>query len=164
MKTKKKVGEGNQITSLFRRYHNILVTVSKPTSKGIISYNCYLNLHSCLKRKEKKKNPWRRLFSTRKSTFNMCKIVFMSSTMKRNSMSMKLSGLKFIVLNSEGRCWNYIFVMMTKKTLHSRVPKENQVEKRKGNAYSFGRCLKVSISTMLPILCGQSMNTWSYYR
>ena len=58
MKTKKKVGEGNQITSLFRRYHNIiLVTVSKPTSKGIISYNCYLNLHSCLKRKEKKKNP-----------------------------------------------------------------------------------------------------------
>ena len=55
MKTKNKVGEGNQITSLFRRYHNIiLVTVSKPTSKGIISYNCYLNLHSCLKRKEKK--------------------------------------------------------------------------------------------------------------
>ena len=58
MKTKKKVGEGNQITSLFRRYHNIiLVTVSKPTSKGIISYNCYLNLQSCLKRKETEKNP-----------------------------------------------------------------------------------------------------------
>ena len=131
---KKKVGEGNQITSLFRRYHNIiLVTVSKPTSKGIISYNCYLNLHSCLKRKEKKKNPWRRLFSTRKSTFNMCKIVFMSSTMKRNSMSMKLSGLKFIVLNSEGRCWNYIFCNDDQEnpTLTGTKRKSSRKEKRK---------------------------------
>ena len=71
MKTKKKLVRVTKVTSLFRCYHNffffflkkrryhniILVTMSKPTSKGIISYNCYLNLQSCLKRKETEKNP-----------------------------------------------------------------------------------------------------------